>query len=69
MKKAIKNIFSKMDIVDWVFSVIPVIILTPFVIASLLSGDNDTAVAILIIEVFAFLVCMLAPTLHDKMYK
>ena len=58
-----------MDIVDWVVSVIPVIILTPFVIYSFWVGDNDNAVALLMIEVFTFLVIMLAPTLHDKMYK
>lgn len=64
-----KNIFGKMDIADWVLSLIPVIILTPFVIASFCAGGNDTAVALLMIEVFTFLVIMLAPTLHDKMYK
>ena len=69
MKKVIRNIFGKMDIIDWVFSVIPVIIFTPFVIASFWVGDNDTAVALLMTEVFTFIVIMLAPTLHDKMYK
>jgi len=69
VKKTIRNIFGKMDIVDWVLFVIPVIILTPFVIASFWVGDNDTAVASLIIEVFTLLVIMLAPTLHDKIYK
>lgn len=65
MKKVIRNIFGKMDIVDWVFSIIPIIILTPFVIASFLVGDNDTAVALLMTEVFTFIVIMLAPTIHD----
>lgn len=69
MKKVMKNIFGKMDIADWALSLIPVIILTPFVIASFWVGDNDTAGALLISEVFFFLVFMLAPTLHDKMYK
>lgn len=69
MKKVIKDIFNKLDIVDWVLSAIPVIILTPFVIASFWVGDNDTAGALLISEVFLFLIFMLAPTLHDKMYK
>jgi len=69
VKKVIRNIFGKMDIVDWVFSAIPVILLTPFVIASFWVGDNDTAGALLISEVFLFLIFMLAPILHDKMYK
>ena len=69
MKKVMKNIFCKMDIADWVLSLIPVIILTPFVIASFCAGGNNTAVYILITEVFTFLVFMLAPTIHDKMYK
>lgn len=69
MKKAIKDIFGKLDMADWVLSAIPVIILTPFVIASFWVGDNDTAGALLISEVFFFLIIMLAPILHDKMYK
>lgn len=68
MKKLLKEIFGKLESDDWIFVGIPVVVLTPFVIAGFCSGNDDVALGVLIQEVFLVVLLILAPALHDKMY-
>ena len=64
----LKKILGNLEWDDLVFIAIPVVLLTPFVIAFFCIGDSDSAFAVLIGEVFFVVVLVMAPTLHDEMF-
>ncbi|WP_407447871.1 hypothetical protein [Fibrobacter sp.] len=68
MKKILKEIFGKLELDDWVFVAIPVVLFTPGVIYGFCNGETDTALGLLVGELFFVVLLILAPTLHDKMY-
>lgn len=68
MRKATNKIFEHLEWDDWVFVMMPVVILTPVVVAAFCIGDTDTAAGLLLGEIFFVVLLILAQTLHDKMY-
>lgn len=68
MKKLLKEIFGKLEWDDWVFVAIPAVLFTPGVIYGFCNGETDTALGLLVGELFFVVLMILAPTLHDKMY-
>lgn len=68
MKKLLKEIFGKLEWDDWVFVAIPAVLFTPGVIYGFCNGETDTALGLLVGELFFVVLLILAPTLHDKMY-
>lgn len=68
MKKFLKEIFGKLEWDDWVFVAIPAVLFTPGVIYGFCNGETDTALGLLVGELFFVVLLILAPTLHDKMY-
>ena len=68
MRKATNKIFEHLGWDDWVFVMMPVVILTPIVVVAFCIGDTDTAAGLLFGEIFFVVLLILAPTLHDKMY-
>ncbi len=68
MKKLLKEIFGKLEWDDWVFVAIPAVLFTPGVIYGFCNGETDTALGLLVGELFFVVLLILATTLHDKMY-
>jgi len=68
MKKLLKEIFGKLEWDDWVFVAIPAVLFTPGVIYGFCNGETDTALGLLVGELFFVVLLILAPILHDKMY-
>lgn len=68
MKKLLKEIFGKLEWDDCVFVAIPAVLFTPGVIYGFCNGETDTALGLLVGELFFVVLLILAPTLHDKMY-
>jgi|GEM_PF-5664629 len=68
MKKLLKEIFGKLESDDWIFVAIPAVLFTPGVIYGFCNGETDTALGLLVGELFFVVLLILAPTLHDKMY-
>lgn len=68
MKKLLKEIFGKLELEDWVFVAIPAVLFTPGVIYGFCNGETDTALGMLVGELFFVVILILAPILHDKMY-
>ena len=69
MRKLLKGIFGKLESDDWIFVGIPVVVFTPGVIYGFCNGETDTALGLLIQEVFLVVLLILAPTLHEKFYE
>lgn len=68
MRKTTNKIFERLGWDDWVFVMMPVVILTPIVVLAFCIGDTDTAAGLLFGEIFFVVLFILARTLHDKMY-
>ena len=69
MRKLLKGIFGKMELDDWVFVAIPVVLFTPCVIYGFCNGETETALGLLVGELFFVVIMILAPTLHEKFYE
>ena len=69
MRKLLKGIFGKLEWDDWVFVAIPAVLFTPCVIYGFCNGVTDTALGMLIQEVFLVVLLILAPALHEKFYE
>ena len=68
MKKLLKEIFGKLEWDDWVFVAIPAVLFTPGMIYGFCNGETDTALGLLVGELFFVVLLIIAPALHDKMY-
>ena len=69
MRKLLKGIFGKLESDDWIFVGIPVVVFTPCVIYGFCNGVTDTALGMLIQEVFLVVLLILAPVLNSKFYE